>query len=51
MGERRMCKHEYGEIRSTYRNHLEDLGVDGRRVLRAWMGLIYLRIRKSGGLL
>ena len=58
-----------GERRGTYKvlvgkpeetDHLEDVGVDGRIILkgilkksfaRAWIGLLWLRIGTSGGLL
>jgi hypothetical protein len=41
------------------RDHSEDLGADGRRIVsvikkwgqRAWIGFIWLRIRTNGGLL
>jgi len=41
----------WGELRE--RNHLEDLGVDGRITLKrlfkkAWIGLVWLRIRTGG---
>jgi hypothetical protein len=48
----------WGNVRE--RDHLEDLGVDGRIILKwvlkewdgeAWTGMIRLRIRTGGGLL
>jgi hypothetical protein len=59
----------YGDRRGTYRvlektlrdtDHLEDLGLDGKLILKlnfknrdeeAWTGLIWLRIGRAGGLL
>jgi len=57
MGERRLyIGFWWGNLRE--RDHLEDAGVDGRIILRwilrkwdvrAWTGLIWLRIETGGG--
>jgi hypothetical protein len=51
VGKRRgACIHDFcGKTRSE-RDHLEDLSIYGRIILK-WTGLIRLRVGKSGGLL